>query len=30
LDEIDTRPFKDRYGAKFAPTVAVTPKVPTG
>ena len=30
LEEIDTRPFKDRYGAKFAPTVAVTPKGPTG
>jgi hypothetical protein len=30
LDEIDTQPFKDRYGAKFAPTVAVTPKAASG
>jgi hypothetical protein len=30
LEEIDTQPFKDRYGAKFAPTVAVTPKAAIG
>jgi alkanesulfonate monooxygenase SsuD/methylene tetrahydromethanopterin reductase-like flavin-dependent oxidoreductase (luciferase family) len=30
LEEIDTQPFKDRYGGKFAPTVALTPKAATG